>query len=92
YLQYEPAKALRDAKILVEKAAPARRGQETQKMKGLELLAMAQFALNDYEGVLATAEAYFKAVQEAGLATDSLWFNQYTARVRDLRAKALQAL
>ena len=64
YLQYEPQKAVRDARILVRFAAPPVQGRMPQKLLGLELLVKAQVRTGDYNGALDTAQEYFKAWEE----------------------------
>ncbi|MFN3369361.1 MAG: hypothetical protein ACK4ZX_08195, partial [Thermus sp.] len=90
YLQYEPEKAVRDARILVAKAAPARAGVMPQLLLGQELLVRALVATKDYEGALAEADKYFGAYRE--LNPPVVEGNRSLGRVSLARAKALEAL
>ncbi|MDW8482282.1 MAG: hypothetical protein RML14_10550 [Meiothermus sp.] len=62
YLYTDPQKAVRDAQILAEKAAPTR-DRFPQRLRALELLAQAQVKTGDYQGALSTAENYFREWQ-----------------------------
>lgn len=65
YLHFAPEKAVRDARILLERASPASdrfrpSSRLPQKLRGRELLVKALVAVKAYEEVLSEAEAYFK--------------------------------
>ncbi|WP_135256436.1 hypothetical protein [Thermus caldilimi] len=65
YLRFTPEKAVRDARVLVEKAAPVSdrfrlSSRLPQKLRGRELLVRALVAAKSYEEALSEAEVYFK--------------------------------
>lgn len=89
YLYTDSQKAVRDAQILAEKAAPTR-DRFPQRLRALELLAQAQVKTGDYQGALSTAETYFREWQNApGFITEK--FASYW-KVVLTRAQALEAL
>lgn len=92
YLQVEPVKAVRDARILVRFAAPPVQGRMPQKLLALELLVKAQVRTGDYGGALDTAQEYFKAWEELkGMLPYVQGFYSFYRVVLE-RAKALEGL
>lgn len=90
----DPARAVRDARILAERASPSRTYQGlAQRLKGLELLARAQLAAKDHQGVLETAELYFREwsrLDSKGTSVSEIF--RSPLRVALFQGQALEAL
>jgi len=89
YLRFDPGKAVRDARILAEKAAPVERGRLSQKSRAYALLVRAEEAVGNPSGVLEAADLFYKSLADVawgGAVADLFW------GVTLSRAKALEAL
>lgn len=92
YLEYEPQKALRDARILVAKAPPPREREMSKRLLALELEIRSLLALGDYEGALAATDGYFKVWNEEAFRAPYPQSQYALWRVMLLKGKALEGL
>ncbi|WP_243027862.1 hypothetical protein [Thermus albus] len=92
YLQREPAKALRDARILLQHAAPPVTGRMPQEILARELLVEAYVRTGGYEQALKAADEYFRAWKElvGTMPYVGGWYSFW--RVVFQKGKALEAL
>ncbi len=89
YLRFSPESAVRDARILAEKAAPAERGKLSQKTRAYALLVRAEEALGNPKGVLEAADLFYKSIG------DTTWLGSLPKLFWEVtlsRGKALEAL